>query len=179
MEERARRQQSTYAAITRVYSPTRGSSAYAYAPAEAEEWQQEEAPSRQTQQRPRQQDGVQQRPQPREELSSGTKVAMVLAIMVFAAALLAVIGRYNSISREYLEVNALNRSIEEAQLRISQLNVELQCAVNIQEAQEAANRMGLTYPDAGQLVRAGDPLVLPQQAPDLPEQDPEPLPGEE
>lgn len=69
-----------------------------------------------------------------------------------------VVSRYSRIAGEYLVVNDLKTKIEETQLRVRTLNVELECAVSIQNVQDAAARLGMTYPQADQYVRVGDAL---------------------
>ncbi len=148
-----RHTQTAYTASTRVYSPTRGANAYAYAPAAAPVRPVEQpVVSPKLQQRPRK--------QPRPALSTGCRIAMLFAIATVAAAALFVVFRYNRIAGEYLEVNQLKTDIEAAELRVRALNVELECAVSIQNVQDAAARLGMTYPTAEQYVCAGDALPI-------------------
>ncbi len=154
MEVAGNRQTRTaYTASTRIYSPTRGANAYAYAPAPA--------PVQPVEQ-PKVTVKPQQRPksQPRPMLSAGCKVTMLFAIFTVAAACLFVVFRYALIAGDYLEVNQIKTDMEAAQLRIRTLNVELECAVSIQNVQEAAARLGMTYPTADQFVRTGDALPV-------------------
>ncbi len=150
MEVAGNRRRAAYTA-SRVYSPTRGANAYAYAPAAA--------PAQPVEQ-PKVAPKPQQKPKSktRPALSAGCKVAMLFAIATVAAASLLVVFRYACIAGDYLEVNQLNSDMEAAQLRINALNVELECAVSIQNVQDAAARLGMTYPTADQFVRAGDAL---------------------
>lgn len=147
-----RHTRANYAA-SRIYSPTRGANAYAYAPAAA--------PVQPVEQ-PKVAPKPQQRPvrQPRPVLSTGCKAAMLFAVFTVAAACLLMVFRYARIANEYLEVNQIKTDIEAAQLRVRALNVELECAVSIQNVQEAAARLGMTYPTADQYVRAGDALPV-------------------
>ncbi len=150
MEVAGNRHRAAYTA-SRVYSPTRGANAYAYAPAAAPAQpveQQKTAP------KPQQRQKTKARP----ALSTGCKAAMLFAITVVAAASLFVVFRYARIAGSYLEVNQIKSDMEAAQLRINALNVELECAVSIQNVQDAAARLGMTYPTADQFVRAGDAL---------------------
>lgn len=146
-----RHAQTAYSATTRVYSPTRGSSAYAYAQVAA-------AP--QPQQQPQQRPQPKPRPQQRPLLSLGCRWALLVTVMTLAAASLVVVSRFASIAVQYSEVNQLKSDIEDAQLRIGALNVALECAVSIQDIQDAAQRFGMTYPTASQYMRTGDTLVM-------------------
>ena len=71
-----------------------------------------------------------------------------------------VVSRFASIAVQYSAVNQLKSDIENAQLRIGALNVALECAVSIQDIQDAAKRFGMTYPTASQYVRTGDTMLL-------------------
>ncbi len=172
-----RKMQTTYATITRVYSPTHGSAAYAYAQT-AEVLSPAERPQVQarpkTQPRSRQQAAMRVKPR----VSAGTRWAAVASMLALSGALLLVVFRYYNISRQYAVINTLNEDINNTELRIRELNVGLECAVNIQTAQEAASRLGMTYPTSKQYVRAGDALMIDgaqpetQSAPELPPADP-------
>lgn len=154
MEVASKRHAHTaYSDATRVYSPTRGSSAYAYAQAAA-------APQPQPQQQPQQHPQPKPRPQQRPQLSLGCRWALLVTVMMLAAASLVVVSRFASIAVQYSEVNQLKSDIENAQLRIGALNVALECAVSIQDIQDAAKRFGMTYPTASQYVRTGDTMLL-------------------
>lgn len=131
-----------------VYAPTRDSSAYAYESAEKLNLKKKRG-------------AVKAKPHASVYLRPASKAALVISMMVFSGALLAVIFRYYSITREYREVNELDANIKETRLRISELNIELECAVNIQDAQEAALSLGMTYPQSKQYVKVGDALSIP------------------
>jgi|GEM_PF-5214620 len=143
--------QRAYAQSTRVYAPTRGANAYAYA---------EALPKREPEARPAPK--PRPRPQPRakeqKHLSAACRFALVFTIAAVAVAMLFVMYRYSLIAGEYQKVNTLKEQITESQLRVNALNVKLQCAVSIDDAQAAAKRLGMTYPTASQFVRAGDAL---------------------
>ena len=151
MEVAGKRQTKAAYSASRVYSPTRGANAYAYAPAAAPV-EQPHAPAPQPQKAPR------PKPKQRPALSMGCRAAMLLGIAAVAAACLFVVSRYSRIAGEYLVVNDLKTKIEETQLRVRTLNVELECAVSLQNVQDAAARLGMTYPKADQYVRVGDAL---------------------
>lgn len=167
MEVRNARQ-ATYATVTRVYSPTHGSSAYAYAqPAVAPQPNEEvRTPDRQA---PKPAQMPRQKAKP--HLNAGCRMAMMFTIFVLGSVALLAVFRYHTIAEEYAKVHALQKSIEETQLRIRTLNVSLECAVDIQTLQDAAARMGMTYPSASQYVRAGDAVPVlerPQTDDDVP-----------
>lgn len=146
-----RQAHSAYSSATRMYSPTKGSSAYAYA---------QEAAAPQPKRQPQAAPQPKARPKARPELSMGCKWALLCSLLLLAAASLAVVFRYADIASQYAVVNQLKSDIESAELRVKELNVKLECAVGIQDAQDAAVRFGMTYPTASQYVRAGDALVL-------------------
>lgn len=147
-----RQSQSAYSSATRTYSPTKGSSAYAYAQEAAAPQPKRQPPQPTPQPKPRS--------KARPELSAGCKWALLCSVLLLAAASLAVVFRYADIASQYAVVNQLRSDIESAELRVRELNVKLECAVSIQDAQDAAARFGMTYPTASQYVRAGDTLAL-------------------
>lgn len=168
MEVNKRQAHTAYgASSTRVYSPTYGTSAYAYAERAAAVPQ-----PVQPERRPEQQQRVQEKRRQKPQLSAGTKAALVFGILLMTCAGLFTIFRYHSIARQYAEVNALHADIENIELRIRELNVALECAVNIEDAKQAAQQSGMTYPAASQYVRVGDtlPAAAGQRQPD-PDQD--------
>lgn len=181
--------QTAYTMITRVYSPTRGSSAFAYAQTAKAQAEAIPQPQRQPVSQPRGKPAPQQKPHPkvtqsprqrtRTQLSAGTRVSIVFCILVLSVALLFTIFRYHTISQQWAMVNNLSASIETAQLRIAELNVlvSLECAVDIQQAREAAARFGITYPEARQYVRAGDALIPESPREGMPANGENPLAG--
>ena len=94
---------------------------------------------------------------------------------------------YERISRAYADINALNDECDTTDLRINELNVQIECAVTIQDAQKVAEEYGMKYPDQSQYVRIGDPLPFDNTVPTTtdapasgttttPESTPEPTP---
>lgn len=166
MEVRDRSAQAHAGGQSRVYSPTHGSSAYAYAPA---------APKQQPVPRPEQRPEPrrQPRPEPKPRLAAGTRLALLLSVMMLSAVLLMVVLRYNNIAAQYAMVNVLQETITETEQEIRTLNVMLESAVSIQEVQEEAQRWGMSYPEADQYVRTGDALPVSRT-----QADPEPPPGD-
>ena len=72
---------------------------------------------------------------------------------------------YERISRAYADINALNKEIELTELRINELEVQIECAVTIQDAQKVAEAYGMRYPENDQYVRIGDPLPFDNSLP--------------
>ena len=157
--EVANKRHTAYSSATRMYSPTKGSSAYAYA-------QEAVAPQPQPQPKPQQKPVEKHatRQKARQEMSLGCRWALLCSILLLAGASVAVVFRYADIATQYAQVNQLKSDIESAKLRVRELNVALECSVSIQDAQDAAKRFHMTYPTASQYVRAGDALVLDQGA---------------
>ncbi len=157
-----RQTHSAYSTATRMYSPTKGSSAYAYA---------QEAVAPEPKQAPQKAPRPKALPKVRSELSLGCRWALLCSVLLLAAASLAVVFRYSDIASQYAVVNQLKSDIESAELRVRELNVKLECAVSIQDAQDAAARFGMTYPTASQYVRAGDALVFNESDSQNPDED--------
>lgn len=144
-----------YAPSSKVYAPTRGTSAYAYPlPAYEPERRQEQQPTRREQRRTAPAPRSSEKPR----LSIGGKVTIVFSIGLLAVTMLLVIARYADISAQHLQINEIKQNIESTRLRLAELNVALQCTVSIHDAQDAAARLGMTYPEAAQYIRAGDAL---------------------
>ena len=74
-------------------------------------------------------------------------------VLCIAAALIGILVRYAMISAEYDAVNALRSEISQCEIDLNELNVRLSSAVNIDEAREAAERAGMDYPTAEQIVK--------------------------
>ena len=100
--------------------------------------------------------GYRVRPEKESTLSVLQKTALVASIFLMAAALLAVLSRYERIAGEYSVVNGLKSDIEQQQLQLAQLTVELEFAVSLSEAKAAAQATGMNYPTASQIVRPGE-----------------------
>ena len=81
------------------------------------------------------------------------RIGMMVCGFLLAGMLVFVLSGYERISRAYADVNALNEEIELANLRIIGLDVEIECAVTIQDARQAAENAGMQYPDPEQLVK--------------------------
>ena len=92
------------------------------------------------------------------EMSSLGRVGLIISGFLFAGMVLFTLSGYERISRAYADINALNNESDTTDLRINELEVQIECAVTIQDAQQAAESYGMRYPEKGQYVRIGDPL---------------------
>lgn len=81
------------------------------------------------------------------------KVGVLATVFCIAAALIGILVRYAMISAQYDAVNALKSEISQCEIDLNELKVRLNSAVNIEEAREAAERAGMDYPTAEQIVR--------------------------
>lgn len=91
----------------------------------------------------------------RDEVNPLSRVGMILCGFLFAGMVLFMLTGYERITRAYADINTLNDEIEQTNLRITELDVQIECAVTIQDAQEAAERFGMRYPDPSQYVKSG------------------------
>ncbi len=155
MEVRANPQaQERYAPSARIYAPMHGSIAYAYQNAAAEA-----LPTRREKRQPEpEQKPLERRRVRRQPLTNAGKLLLILSILVISASGLLVISGYERIAAEYKVVNQLKKDIDQTELRLAELNVALECAVNLDDAKAAAKRMGMTYPTAEQYVQVGNAL---------------------
>ncbi|MDO5110728.1 MAG: hypothetical protein Q4E65_00320 [Clostridia bacterium] len=80
------------------------------------------------------------------------RLFMIVTVAVAAASMLLVLIRYSKINNAYAEVNQLKKDIETTKLEIKSLNVELNSAVSLEEARDAATEAGLGYPKADQII---------------------------
>ena len=80
------------------------------------------------------------------------KLISVTGVLVIAAVLIGLVFRYASIASAYRTVNGTQKKIEESQRRITELQVQLDEAVSMDEARQAAAQAGLNYPTAEQIV---------------------------
>ena len=86
------------------------------------------------------------------------RIGLIISSFIFAGMVLFTLSGYERISRAYADINALNNEIDLTILRINELDVQIECAVTIQDAQKAAESYGMRYPEKGQYVRIGDAL---------------------
>ena len=150
----AKQHRNYYAPVTRVYSY--GSTAAELAPSEREERFRErgELPVIEEQRR----EEARQKLAPQVRANPKRRVAILAGVCLTAAALLLVLVRYAKIAAEYSTVNSLKSDIEQAELNLAALNVELQLAVSLEDAEATAKAAGMSYPTASQIHRVGEPL---------------------
>lgn len=80
------------------------------------------------------------------------KLISVTGVLMIAAVMIGLVFRYASIASAYRMVNSTQKKIEESQRRITELEVQLDEAVSLDEARLAAAQAGLNYPTAEQVV---------------------------
>ena len=85
-------------------------------------------------------------------------VGILFSAFLVAGMLLFILSGYERISRAYSDINSLNTEIEEIKLHISELNVSIECAVTIEEAEQAALAAGMTYPSQSQILVPGQAI---------------------
>ncbi len=81
------------------------------------------------------------------------KLFSVAAVFITAAMLIYIIVRYASIADQWGNVTAMQANIEDSRRRITQLEVQLDEAADLEAAREAALAAGMNYPTAEQIVR--------------------------
>ena len=99
------------------------------------------------------------------EMTSLGRIGLLISGFLFAGMVLFTLSGYERISRAYADINALNKEIELTELRINELEVQIECAVTIQDAQKVAEAYGMRYPENDQYVRIGDPLPFDNSLP--------------
>ena len=93
------------------------------------------------------------------------RIGLIISGFLFAGMVLFTLSGYERISRAYADINALNNEINLTDLRINELEVQIECAVTIQDAQKAAESYGMRYPEKNQYVRIGDSLPFDNSLP--------------
>ncbi|HWQ98188.1 MAG TPA: hypothetical protein VN538_08895 [Clostridia bacterium] len=119
---------------------------------------------------PRTKSGARRAPEPgvrveKPEMTSLGRIGLIISGFIFAGMVLFTLSGYERISRAYADINALNSEIDLTDLRINELDVQIECAVTIQDAQEVAEAYGMKYPDRDQYVRIGDRLPFDNSLP--------------
>jgi len=99
------------------------------------------------------------------ELNPLARIGLIFCGFIFAGMVLFTLTGYERITRAYADINALNSEIEETDLRINELDVQIECAVTIQDAQAVAEAYGMQYPEQSQYVKIGDALPFSGSAP--------------
>lgn len=84
---------------------------------------------------------------PTSQVKRSSRIGIIISGFLFAGMVLFTLSGYERISRAYADVNTLNDEIDQTNLRIVGLNVEIECAVTIQQAQDAAKRFNMVFPD--------------------------------
>ncbi|MCE5188486.1 MAG: hypothetical protein LLF75_04830 [Eubacteriales bacterium] len=93
------------------------------------------------------------------------RVGLIISGFILSGMILFTLAGYERISRAYADINALNTEKDSTKLRINELDVQIECAVTIQDAQKIAEAYGMRYPEKSQYVRIGDPLPFSGGAP--------------
>jgi hypothetical protein len=86
------------------------------------------------------------------------RFGLIISGFILSGMILFTLAGYERISRAYADINALNKEIDSTDLRINELDVQIECAVTIQDAQKVAEAYGMRYPEKSQYVKIGDPL---------------------
>lgn len=98
---------------------------------------------------------------PPREMTTMERIGIMFCAFVLAGMILFTLSGYERISRAYADINTLNDEIEDIELHISELNVSIECAVTIEQAETAALAAGMAYPTRAQIYTAGDPIPAP------------------
>ena len=101
----------------------------------------------------------------KQESSTLGRIGLIISGFLFAGMVLFTLSGYERISRAYADINALNSESDLTDLRINELEVQIECAVTIQDAQKVAEEYGMRYPEKSQYVRIGDPLPFDNTTP--------------
>lgn len=89
-----------------------------------------------------------------------SRIGIMFSGFLFAGMMIFTLSGYERISRAYADINVINSEMESARLRIKALDVQIECAVTILDAQETAERYGMQYPVQAQYVRAGAAIPI-------------------
>lgn len=142
---------------TKMYAPTRENVAYEYTPvtrvSDQPVFEDGDAPR------------AAKRKRTETEIKLASRIGIVMCAFAFAGMVLFVLSGYERISRAYADINTLNSEIDERELRIKALEASIECAVTISDAQEAAEALGMRYPEQSQYVPAGSAVPLSGTAP--------------
>ncbi len=99
------------------------------------------------------------------EITPLGRIGLIISGFIFSGMVLFTLAGYERISRAYADINALNTEIDSTELRINELDVQIECAVTIQDAQKVAEAYGMRYPEKSQYVKIGDALPFSGGAP--------------
>lgn len=95
------------------------------------------------------------------EIKPLSRFGLILSGFLLAGMILFTLSGYERISRAYADINTINNEIEQTKLRIKELDVQIECAVTIQDAQEIAAAYHMQYPQKEQYRTIGNPWDLP------------------
>ena len=101
----------------------------------------------------------------REPATSASRIGLMFSGFLLAGMLLFTLSGYERISRSYADVNTINSEIDETELRIKALDVQIECAVTIRDAQDVAESYGMRYPTQSQYVKIGSTIPVSGSAP--------------
>ena len=94
-----------------------------------------------------------------------SRIGIMFSAFLFSGMVLFTLTGYERIARAYADINAINSAIESTKLRIKALDVQIECAVTIQDAQMTAETYGMRYPAQSQFVRIGSSIPISGSAP--------------
>jgi len=89
---------------------------------------------------------------PRSRVGLLKAMLITCGIMAAAAVVLLIMVRYAVIAEQYSLVNQYRETIEENDRAMAELEVQLNSAVSLEEAREAALAAGLSHPTAAQII---------------------------
>jgi hypothetical protein len=98
-------------------------------------------------------------------ITSLGRIGLIISGFLLSGMVLFTLAGYERISRAYADINSLNSEIELTELRINELDVQIECAVTIQDAQKVAEAYGMQYPEKSQYVKIGDALPFDNSTP--------------
>jgi len=99
------------------------------------------------------------------EITALGRIGLIISGFLLSGMVLFTLAGYERISRAYADINTLNSEIDLTDLRINELEVQIECAVTIQDAQKVAEAYGMQYPEKSQYVKIGDALPFDNSTP--------------
>lgn len=138
---------SAKVAKTKMYAPTGEQKAYKYKPTGGS--RKKEAASLEG-----------RRERTVAEVTQLGKLGMVFCAFIFAGMVLFILMGYEKIARAYSDINTLNNSIDQSKLHIKELDVAIECAVTIDQAQQAAQKFNMQYPTKSQYQLEGGTIAI-------------------
>ena len=95
------------------------------------------------------------------EISTFERVLIMACTFIFAAMVVFILSGYERITRAYADINTLTNEIDKVNLHISELNVSIECAVTIEQSEEAALEAGMIYPTQEQIYTSSEHIPTP------------------